>query len=127
MSCSVAGNRTASHNGYTGEAYVSLKYGLSINPLGRIDSQDPPVEVKSCQVQITDRSRAPYTRKGRYTLRKSQHDYLRSAGGHYIFLLLQGGEVLKDQLLSPDEVDEILGSPVTKDRAMRYDVIMGVL
>lgn len=43
MSSSVAGNRSASHNGYSGEAYASLKYGLTINPLGRIDSQDPPL------------------------------------------------------------------------------------
>ncbi|GAB7016207.1 hypothetical protein JCM10550A_15750 [Methanogenium cariaci] len=61
MSSSVAGNRSASHNGYSGEAYASLKYGLTINPLGRIDSQDPPVEVKSCQTVIKDHSRPPFS------------------------------------------------------------------
>ncbi|WP_157200003.1 hypothetical protein [Methanogenium cariaci] len=59
MSSSVAGNRSASHNGYSGEAYASLKYGLTINSRTHRQPGPPPVEVKSCQTVIKDHSRPP--------------------------------------------------------------------
>lgn len=123
MSINVVGNQIASQNGYLGEDYAAAKYHLDINPRADIDCQDPLAEVKCCQAVIQDWSRPPFTRKGRFNLRKDQHDILMEKDGFYVFVLLQNGVVCDDRILYPDELENILGTPIEKDRTIRYDLL----
>jgi len=89
-----ASNAAASHNGAEMEDFVkSLLPGVNITG-GHIDGeyQGVPLEIKSCQVCITDNSHTKTAqRSGRFVFSGDQHRDLKAENGEYLFLVHKEG------------------------------------
>jgi len=89
-------NATASHNGAEMEAFVRSMLPSATITAGKDgidgDLEGVPLEIKSCQVCITDNSH-PFTgkRSGRFVFSGDQHNALLESGGEYLLIVHKEG------------------------------------
>lgn len=96
-----AKNARASNNGKIAEDYISNEYHIEITTKAIIDGHYNgfPVEVKSCQLWITDNHNSLSRRRGRFWLREDQHAHLLKNSGFYIFVLLEDEQPLYSKFI----------------------------
>lgn len=75
---------------------------------GQLQDAGSPVEIKTCQAEITDRSRADGVRPGRWLLQEPAHEELREIGGIYLLAVLDEDRVLSWVWSSPKALDPLL-------------------
>lgn len=88
-------NATASHNGADMEAFARSLLPNAIITAGPEDIDGElygvPLEVKSCQISITDNSHSKSRRSGRFVFSGLQHQALVDSGGEYLLLVHKDG------------------------------------
>lgn len=93
MNAAVIGsNARASHNGRVMENFITSLFPDITFFNDQLDAvyRDIPVEVKSCQVTITDHGTSNSRRSGRFCFEGEQHKALLKAKGEYFFVVHEG-------------------------------------
>lgn len=65
---------------------------------------DIPIEVKSCQHFIKSGNDKYPMRYGRFTMEKSQHDFLEIQKGYYLFLVHENGFLIAGKLIPATDI-----------------------
>jgi hypothetical protein len=94
-------------NSQIAEEYVTNKYGFKIDPEEPLDSMKRNIEVKSCQMLLTD-NHVSICRKGIFVLRKHQHNILLKKEGSYIFVLMHFNQIITDARIQADKIDTMV-------------------
>ncbi len=94
-------------NSQIAEEYIHRKYGYKINDETPLDSMNSNIEVKSCQMLLTDIHDSSF-RKGIFIIRKPQHNILLERNGSYYFVLMHYKQVIGDVRKRADHVDAMV-------------------
>jgi hypothetical protein len=106
-----AGNALASHNGTEVEKLLARVLGIELQNDYVVDGmyRNTPVEIKSCQDIIQDRSHINHQRTGRFVLTHTQHQYLVENDGVYVFVVRDtDGEVVAVKAVKAVTLDVVV-------------------
>lgn len=107
---SLESNTTASRNGKSIEMSI-LRY-MGLPQQGQpVDSEldGKPLEVKSCQLYITDVSCGKSRRSGRFQFNEEQDRYLKENDGRYALVVHDEGIIHHTRLLRASLIEGIVG------------------
>jgi len=84
-------NSVAKNHGILAESFVSKSVGIEVQPMSIFDVLNiggAPMEIKSCQLWVTDKSNSKNRRRGRFVFNAKQHSELVKNDGYYFFCLI---------------------------------------
>ena len=89
------------------EEYIHQKYGIKINEDTPLDNMKRNIEVKSCQMILTDKGDHSF-KKGIFVIRKSQHEVILERKGSYYFVLMHFNKAILDIRYRADKLNSML-------------------
>jgi hypothetical protein len=93
---------------YDAELVEPFASNGKISCVGRLAIEPgTPLELKTCQEWIDCHSSGAGRRRGQFAVNESTHDALEQLGGVYVFLVMDGEQILAGRIRPPEDLDDI--------------------
>ena len=101
----------AARNGHNIESQICNFLGIPHDYNGIVDAHlnDRPLEIKSCQMIITDKSHSNQTRQGRFVFNEEQHRHLVRNNGIYALIVHDDAQIKHTCLKRASLISGIVG------------------